>query len=78
MMVGTIVKWYEPGLSAECPEGLEECQDGICIGIVTSMTNNGKPDICVKWWQLCPKHQQIDPDGTGPYQLDNLWEIGQL
>lgn len=76
IQVGTIFKWYSPDIEDE------NCEDGQCVGIVQKLA---EPDDTTKlvvksviWWQLCPKHMDIDPDGTGPYLLDCIWQIGQL
>lgn len=72
---GTIFKWIDPDIEDE------RCEDGQCIGIVLSMDRTdipGERNIMVRFWEMCDKHEQIDPDGDGPYNVDNLYEIGQI
>lgn len=82
--VGTIFEWVAPGI----PE--EECQDGQCIGKVVDVGTLGylapvgrtgnrsdTPAVMVTFWEMCRKHTEIDPDGTGPYELEYIWQIGQ-
>lgn len=71
----TIVKWDPSGTSEET------CDEGICIGIVTSVdtvARTGQTGYSVKWWQLCAMHQEVDPTGTGPYEFILLHIVGQL
>lgn len=73
--VGTIFKWFNPDLSAE------PCEDGQCVGIVTDLYeggNNPNPVLSVKWWEMCTYHHEVDPNGTGPFNLEYIWQIGQL
>jgi len=85
--VDTIVKWDAPCEDHEYDDGCEKCEDGQCVGIVTKVTdvegnlnppNWSEKDITVEWWRICPKHDEIDPDGTGPYRVRDLCKIGQL
>lgn len=81
LMVGTIFEWYNPNDADEDGEPVENCEDGQCVGIVTQMTKDaisGKPVVMVKFWEKCDKHTQIDPDGTGPYNPDYIWQVGQV
>ena len=73
--VDTIFKLYSSD------ETDEACEDGQCVGKVTEVATDaisGKPVVLVKWWELCSKHTEIDPNGAGPYELEFIWQIGQL
>lgn len=78
IQVGTIFKWFSRDIEDE------RCEDGICVGIVQKVVDpdetsvSGRPTVMAKFWEKCDKHAQIDPDGTGPYDLEFIWQIGQL
>lgn len=77
--VGTIFKWLD---SDNPDDSAESCLDGQCVGKVTEIIENpdntDKPSVSVKWWEMCKLHHEIDPNGTGPYDLSYIWQIGQL
>ena len=73
--VGTIFKWFSPD------DLDEECENGQCVGIVTSLPDPDKytePVVMAKFWEMCDLHTKIDPDGAGPFNLTYIWQIGQL
>lgn len=78
LRVGTIVEWFSLDDSAEL------CEDGHCVGKITQIVepdkthNEDKVEFYVKWWEKCALHAEIDPNGSGPYNIHYMWEIGQL
>jgi hypothetical protein len=84
IQVGTIFKWFDPDIEDGTDDGGESCKDGQCVGIVTSLPYRDesnrldKPTVMVTWWQKCDLHGEIDPEGTGPYTLRFIWQIGLL
>lgn len=84
IQVGTIFKWVDPGESRFPDDEGESCEDGQCVGIVTNVilphktATSDKPTVMVKFWEKCDLHAEIDPDGTGPFPIGFIWQIGQL
>lgn len=89
LMVGTIIKWFNPEDTDIRDEGGECCVSGQCIAIITKVTDKDGNDLSdipsewrdpyfmLKYWEVCDLHKQIDPDGCGPYDSRYLWQIGQ-
>lgn len=84
IQVGTIFKWMDPDIEVGTDNDGDSCEDGQCVGIVTSLPycdeSNplDKPTVMVKFWEKCALHSQIDPEGAGPYTLRFIWQIGLL
>lgn len=76
IQVGTIFKWWNSDFGDEASEA---CESGQCVGIVTELPEPDiytEPAVMVKFWEMCELHTKIDPEGTGPYDLAYIWQIG--